>query len=96
MSTTTRSLKPQLLAPALRNKPKSTRRRRTLTNLGFVNPFISLRKMINNRTSTKNKNKVFLSDESDNIKKNPAFDGVVVRNGGRKNRSRKNRSKKRH
>jgi hypothetical protein len=91
MSSTTRSLKPRTLGPGLRNKPNSTRRRRTLTDLGFGNPFTALRRMINNRTSSKNNNKIFLSDESGNSKKNPVFDGVVVRNGGRKNRTKKRR-----
>jgi len=91
MSSTTRSLKPRSLGPGLRNKPNSTRKRRTLTNLGFVNPFVTLRKMISNRTSSKNKSKIFLSDESGNSKKNLVFDGVVVRNGGKKNRSMKRR-----
>ena len=87
MSSTTRlSLKPRT-GPVLRNKPNSTRRRRT-----FGNPFTALRRMINNRTSSKNNNnKIFLSDESGNSKKNPVFEGVVVRNGGRKNRTKKRR-----
>jgi len=91
MSSTTRSLKPRSLGPGLRNKPNSTRKKRYLINLGFVNPFVTLRKMISNRSSSKNKNKIFLSDESGNSKKNPVFDGVVVRSGGRKNRSMKKR-----
>jgi hypothetical protein len=62
-----------------------------MSKRSFGNLLTTLRRMINSRTSLKNNNKIFLSDESGNSKKNPVFDGVVVRNGGKKNRTKKRR-----